>query len=111
MQTTNAVHQPVTLRFPLSRLDGKPDNSPLSIAAALNERGFEFTSGEVIERDCEGKVERTLTLIGTSPAGSRSAWVPHLLATMRKLSTYCIDIDEQDTVELAAKLDGALLTS
>ena len=111
MQTTAAASQQVTLYFPLSRLDGKPDNTPLTIAAALAGRGFAFTSGEVFEVSHEQGIERTLALTGTTPPGSRSVWMPRLVSTMRKLCTYCIDIDEQDAAELATKLDGAVLTN
>jgi len=83
----------------------------LSVAAALNERGFTFTSGSVSELTHEHGIERTLTLTGTTPSEQSSVWLPRLVTAMRELSTYCIDIDEQDTAELAAKLDGALLTA
>ncbi|MDR6206960.1 hypothetical protein [Paraburkholderia graminis] len=111
MQTTTEASQQVTVHIPLSRLDGKPDNSPLSIAAALAERGFAFTSGEVFEVSHEHGIERTLAPKGTTPPGSRSVWMPRLATVMRKLCTYCIDIDEEDTAELTAKLDGAVLTN
>ncbi|MEX3974030.1 hypothetical protein [Paraburkholderia caribensis] len=111
MQTITAAPQQVTLYFPLSRLDGKPDNGPLSIAAALNEHGFAFTSGNILELTHEHGIERTLTLTGTTPCELRSVWLPRLVATMRELSTYCIDIDEQDAAELTAKLDGVVLTN
>jgi hypothetical protein len=68
MQTLTVAPQQVTLYFPLSRLDGKPDNGPLNIAAALNEHGFAFTSGSVSERIHEQGIERTLTLSGSTPA-------------------------------------------
>lgn len=109
MQTTAAVSQQVTLYFPLSRLDGGPDNTPLTIAAALAERGFAFTSGEVFEVSHEQGIERTLALSGTTPPGSRSVWMPRLVSTMRELCTYYIDIDEHDTAALTAKFDGAVL--
>jgi len=108
MQSTTAASQQVTLYFPLSRLDGKPDNSPLAIAAALAERGFAFTSGEVFEASHEHGTERTLALTGTAPLGSRSAWMPRLVSTMRKLSTYCIDIEEREAAELAQRMDTAI---
>ncbi|PTR04328.1 hypothetical protein C8K18_101809 [Paraburkholderia sp. GV068] len=111
MQTTAAVSQQVTLYFPLSRLDGKPDNTPLTIAAELAARGFAFTSGEVFEVSHGHGIERTLALTGTTPPGSRSVWMPRLASAMRKLCTYCIDIDEDDTAELTAKLDGTVLTN
>ncbi|TXC86451.1 hypothetical protein [Paraburkholderia azotifigens] len=112
MHTPAVAPQQVTLCFPLSRLDGKPDNGPLSIVVALNERGFAFTEGEVFEVGPENiPLSRTLTLTGTTPSVDCSVWIPRLVAAMRELSTYCIDIDEPDAAELTAKLDGAVLTN
>jgi hypothetical protein len=92
-----AIPQQITFLVPLSRVDGKPDNSPLSTVVTLNERGFVFTSADVVELTHGKGVERTLKLRGATPNGMRSKWVPALVGAMRTLS-----IDEMEIVEHTA---------
>lgn len=81
---------PVTLYVPLRRNDGQPDNSPLHVAATLNELSFRFTQGNVVENH-QDHYGPHAELIGTCP---QEKFIPGLLKALARLAVPYIDSDE-----------------